>query len=112
MGSSFFKKNHLVFVYEEEGHIKGFITAIENENLSQLTKRRLASLDYISVSPDCQQKNVGFALNCYALNYLKANGINGVAVKTMASNYKAMGLLRKNDFTLTSQNTILHRFSK
>ena len=106
--NSFFKKNHFVFVYEEHGQIKGFLTAIINENIYQLTGRKLSSLDYISVSPSCQQKAIGFALNCYALNYLKKNGINAVCVKTMASNYRAIKLLRKNDFTLTSQNLVLH----
>lgn len=108
---SFSKKNHFVFVAEEENKIKGFITAIENKNLIQSTGRHLASLDYIAVSPSCQQKNLGYMLNCHALNYLKGNGINGVSVKTMASNYRAIRLLKKNGFTLTSQNTVLHRWN-
>ncbi len=50
--------------------------------------------------------------NVQLLNYLKKNDITVVSVKTMASNYRAIRLLTKNSFILSSQNTVLHWFNK
>ena len=107
---SFRHPDHRVFIYTEGDEILGYLSVILNRNLSRIMGRNFASLDYIAVAPSAQRQNIGSALNGFALNYLKENGINGVSVKTMASNYRAIRLLYKSSFVLTSQNMILHRF--
>lgn len=103
-----FSKNERCFVYEKEGEIEGFITLIFNEGLSKKMGRGYSSLDYISVNPEKQKEGVGFVLNNYAIDYLIKNSAEICVVKTMASNYRAIRLLIKNHFVLSSQNLVYH----
>lgn len=97
-----------IFSYEEGGKVLGFITVIYNKALSDFTGQKYGSLDYIAVDSSAQNKSIGYILNNFALYQLKEMGYRYISVKTMGSNYRAIRLLQKNSFQLTSQNTILH----
>ncbi len=105
---SYQKSNQALFVYRLKKKIIGFITTIKNQSLSQQMGFGYGSLDYIVVDKEFQKQNIGYFLNAYALKDLYKKGVLFASVKTMASNYKAIKLLHKNGFTLTSQNVLLH----
>lgn len=102
------KAGHKVWVFREKGQVLGFITVIINKAMSEAMGVQLASLDYIAVGAEAQGKNIGTALNDFALNALKEAGVEYVSVKTLANNYPAQKILVKSGFFMSSQNMILH----
>ena len=110
---SFAHPDHNICVYKKNKQIVGYISFIHNKNLSQdIGNATYGSLDYIVIDERFQNNNIGYALNNYALQQLKAKKVNIISVKTMANNYPAIRLLLKNHFVITSQNVILHYLKK
>ncbi len=107
--NSYEKKNHEIFVYKKNDKIKGFISFIINQKLSQAMKVNYASLDYITVDKRYQKEGIGYLLSEFALKTLKEKFKSEViSVKTMANNYQAINLLTKMNFCKTSESLILH----
>ena len=106
--NSFKNPHHKVFIYAKKDKVLGFITIIINNKFSKIMNQNYASLDYIVVDSSLQNKNIGLSLNLFAIKYLIDNAVDYISVKTMGNNYKAIRLLQKTGFILSSQSTILH----
>lgn len=99
-----------VFVARRQGEVKGFIAAKINEKFSNVVGRKCGSLDFIGVVPESRSRGLGAALNNEALFHLSDEGVQFVAVRTLASNYAALGNCYKTGFKVTSSSLHFHRW--
>jgi GNAT superfamily N-acetyltransferase len=99
-----------VFVARSQGEVLGFIAAKINEKYSEVVGRKCGSLDFIGVVPGVRNRGLGAALNNYSLYHLSREGVQFVAVRTLASNYAALGNCYKTGFKVTSSSLHFHRW--
>jgi ribosomal protein S18 acetylase RimI-like enzyme len=99
-----------VLVARSSGRIEGFIVSKFNRSLSQELGFRCASLDFIGVRQEIQNRGLGQALNLGALNHLARKKVKFVGVRTMASNYSALMVCNKTGFQLTSASLHFHKW--
>lgn len=92
------------------GNLKGTITYKTTPALSKFLSKNLASLDFIAVERSERCQGLGDILNRIALKKMYEKSIDTVMVRTLVSNYQALGVLRKLDMKVTSSDIILHKW--
>ena len=91
------------------GVVQGFIFYKFNSALSQMVGgSHYASLDFIGVRQDRQNRGLGEKLNQAALYDLTADHTSHVVCRTFGSNYPAMRILQKVGFKITSSDLHFH----
>lgn len=99
-----------VLVARKGKTVEGFIISKLNPNFSEVIGKKYGSLDFIGVRPETRSRGLGGALNLWAMYYLAQEGANYVAVRTLASNYPALGTCYKTGFRVTSTSLHFHRW--
>jgi ribosomal protein S18 acetylase RimI-like enzyme len=99
-----------VFVARSSQEAQGFIAVKINEKFSEVVGRKCGSLDFIGVTPGVRNRGLGAALNNHALFHMAQEGVQFVAVRTLASNYAALGNCYKTGFKVTSSSLHFHRW--
>ncbi|MFC1834827.1 GNAT family N-acetyltransferase [Thermodesulfobacteriota bacterium] len=99
-----------VLVARSGPKVHGFIVSKLNPAFSRVAGRHCGSLDFIGVRPESRMKGVGAALNHWALHEMAKEGAAYVAVRTLASNYAAMGTCYRTGFRVTSTTLHFHRW--
>lgn len=99
-----------VFVARSIDGVEGFITAKTNESFSKVVGVKAGSLDFIGVRPGRRKRGLGAALNGFAIKWLRENGADFVAVRTLASNYPALRTLFRSGFSVTSSSLHFHKW--
>ncbi len=110
VANCFDQRHFRVFVARRQGEVKGFIAAKINQKFSNVVGRKCGSLDFIGVVPESRSRGLGAALNNEALFHLSDEGVQFVAVRTLASNYAALGNCYKTGFKVTSSSLHFHRW--
>ncbi len=100
----------VVLVARSSARIEGFIVSKFNRSLSRELGFLCASLDFIGVRAEIQNRGLGQALNLGALRHLARKKVEFVGVKTMASNYSALMVCNKTGFQLTSASLHFHKW--
>lgn len=100
----------LLVANDGAGRVAGFISYRLVSGLCLDPDERLGSLDFIALRPEMHGRAIGDALNRAALQRLNEAGARRVTVRTMASNYKALGVLRKIDMRVIASNVVLRRW--
>ncbi len=99
-----------VLVARSENEVMGFIVSKINSAFNRVVGRACGSLDFIGVRPHTRSRGLGAALNRHALHDMAAQGASFAAVRTLASNYAAMGTCYKTGFKVTSTSLHFHRW--
>ena len=86
-----FEEGYRIMVKHRGEEVEGFIIYKFNPGLSEAVGRTYASLDFIGVNGNSQNRGIGEDLNKAALYDLAASGTGHVVVRTFASNYPASG---------------------
>jgi ribosomal protein S18 acetylase RimI-like enzyme len=99
-----------LLVARSPARIEGFIVSKFNRPLSRELGFRCASLDFIGVRREIQNRGLGQALSLGALEHLAREKVTFVGVRTMASNYSALMVCTKTGFQLTSASLHFHKW--
>jgi predicted N-acetyltransferase YhbS len=99
-----------VLMVRSSAMVEGFIVSKFNRPLSQELGFGCASLDFIGVRPETQNRGLGQALNQWALHQLAGKKVAFVGVRTMASNYSALTVCHKTGFQMTSASLHFHKW--
>jgi GNAT superfamily N-acetyltransferase len=99
-----------VLVARCHGEVQGFIVSKVNETFCRVVGMKTGSLDFIGVKPDYRNRGLGACLNRAALHRLAQQGVKYVGVRTLASNYPALRITFKTDFTVTSASLHFHQW--
>ncbi len=99
-----------VLVARKGPKVEGFIVSKLNPKLSDSIGKTYGSLDFIGVRLDTRSRGLGGALNLWAMYHLAQEGAEYVAVRTLASNYPALGTCYKTGFRVTSTSLHFHRW--
>lgn len=106
----FDSKHFSVLVARDGDLVQGFIVSKLNPAFSKVVGMMCGSLDFIGVRPESRSKGLGGALNDWALYDMVQEGAQYAAVRTLGSNYPAMGTCYKTGFRVTSTSLHFHRW--
>lgn len=106
-----FEHDHFQVLVARKGRtVQGFIISKLTPQFSDSMGKKYGSLDFIGVRPDTRSRGLGGALNLWSMYYLAQEGAEYVAVRTLASNYPALGTCYKTGFRVTSTSLHFHRW--
>lgn len=107
-----FEEGYRIMVKHQGDEVEGFIIYKFNPGLSEAVGGSYASLDFIGVNQNSQNRGIGEDLNKAALFDLAASKAGHVVVRTFASNYPAIRILHKVGFKITSSDLHFHHWMK
>ncbi|MEW6140021.1 MAG: GNAT family N-acetyltransferase [Thermodesulfobacteriota bacterium] len=106
----FDQEQFTVLVARSRGAVEGFIVCKLNNTFYQVVGKRTGSLDFVAVRPGTRNRGLGAALNRAALHMMAQDGVEYVAVRTLASNYPALRITFNTGFAITSTSLHFHRW--
>jgi ribosomal protein S18 acetylase RimI-like enzyme len=110
VANCFDQESFEVLVAAGERGVEGFIISKLNPSFNRVVGDTYCSLDFIGVWPETRSRGLGVALNNWALHSMKEKGANYAAVRTLASNYPAIGAVYRSGFRVTSTSLHFHRW--
>lgn len=105
-----FKEGYRTLIQHTGDRVDGFIIYKFTPALSAAVGGNYASLDFIGVNRESQNKGIGECLNRAALHDLARSGATHVVVRTFGSNYPAIRILHKVGFKITSSDLHFHHW--
>ncbi|MFZ5865542.1 MAG: GNAT family N-acetyltransferase, partial [Thermodesulfobacteriota bacterium] len=110
VSNCFEQEQFTVLVARSRNNVHGFIIAKLTPSFSSTVGMTCGSLDFIGVRPKSRLRGLGIHLNKWALHDMALKGARYVAVRTLASNYAAVGTCYRTGFRVTSSSLHFHRW--